>query len=108
MSDLVTIGEITCTTCGKFGCACRGQQPKPPKAADICPVCKRNKVVCICQSHPPESLADGVELGETPPALKRGRWTEKQVDEFVREAARAYYNERDWNTIERIIRDAAD
>lgn len=95
MADLVTLAEITCTKCGLFGCDC--DKPRQATALhNICRVCRRNQVACICTSHVLPALSPQQQASE----LKT------QIEGRANQAMRYYYD-RDPQAIERMVRELA-
>jgi hypothetical protein len=93
MGDLATMDELVCPKCHRFGCKCDVSAVASP-LAQICPVCKRNKVVCICISHAPYAPPREAE------GSVRRTTSESQVN-----AALGYYYNRDAAGLERFVRE---
>jgi hypothetical protein len=92
--DTAPVSELTCPRCHRIGCDC-------DQKVDICNACRRNKVACICAAAPvlTEPLIEDARL------IRSDRvWTQATIDDLVKQAYRHYYWERDWASIERLIR----
>lgn len=97
------ISSFGCDKCGLVGCDCAARAAVQAKQEDVCKVCRRSELRCICLSHHhvPDIHDETIERREhTKQATER---TPHYVESQVQEALHYYY-QRDAEGLARWVR----